>query len=434
MKNIHPLLAAWLVAMSATCLALVAFLSLLVLGTSSACAQTETTVTSFAMPKVQLMGEKTISGRKVLRYEHESHSDWAYPIPQRDYFNVLPSVQATKKVPLRVILHGAGKSGDKATVSGLINKEKEMHFYGGEEFCVLYLDCLDNKKTDWWWGYHLAKNSGNTYKTELTPTEKRLLATIEWVVKKYDIDRNRIYLSGVSMGGSGSLGLGLCRGDIFAAINVAVPAGVQHMLLRMQNTTYPDPPPVVNYSSHIDKWSKDQEEFLDYAKKHKLLYIYKWGLFGHTTQVRKTDSVVNEFPWLEIVKNAAYPVFFGATTNQTYPGFGKKNIPDQQGQINGYFRWKNLEDSSDDFRMELRLVTKKELEKSLETPATTTVDVTLRRLQRFKVNQKSKFKWSMVRGKEVLQIGEVHPDKQGLITIQGLVIESKPATLVIKRN
>jgi len=387
---------------------------------------------SFGMPKVELANEKIVSGRKVTRYEHQSLSDWGYLKPQRDYFNVLPPAKRLKNVPLRVILHGAGKSGDKAMISALKNKEKEMQLYGDDRFCVLYLDCRQNKITDWWWGYHLAKRSGDTYEERLTPTEKRLLSTIEWVVKEYDIDRNRIYLSGVSMGGSGSLGLGMCRGDIFAAINVAVPAGVQHMLLRMKNGTYPDPPPVVNYSCHIDGWSKDQGEFLNYATKHKLLFMYKWGLFGHTAMVRKTDSVVNEFPWLEIVKNAAYPVFVGATTDQVYPGFKNKDAPDQKGQINGYFRWNNLEDSSNSFKMELRLVTGKELKKPLATPAVSRADVTLRRLQHFIVNQALTYKWSMMRDKDILQTGEVRPDQQGLITIKALKIEAIPAVLVIR--
>lgn len=394
--------------------------------------QSRATETSFPMPKVELAQEKTIHGRKVLRYEHQNDENWDYSKPQRDYFNLVLPVKTTKNVPLRVILHSAGGSGDRAMIFGLTKNEAKMHYYADERFYVLYLDCRQNKKTDWWWGYHLAKRSSNTYKERLTPTEKRLLSTIEWVVKEYDIDRNRIYLSGVSMGGSGSLGLGLCRGDIFAAINVAVPAGIEHMLLRLNTTTYPDPPPIINFSSHIDKWSKGQEVFLAYTKKHKFLTIYKWGLFGHTADVCKTDSVVNEFPWLEIVKNKAYPIFIGATTDQTYPGFDNRESPDQQGQINGYFRWENLEDTSDQFSMALRLVTDKELKISIEPPTVSTTDISFRRLQRFTVNQASKYKWSMVRSKDILQTGEVHLDKQGVITIEKLRIYTKPATLIIK--
>ena len=53
-----------------------------------------------------------------------------------------------------------------------------------------------------------------------------------WVITRYNIDRNRVYLSGVSMGGCGALALGLPRGNVFAAILVDVPAGTEFAALR----------------------------------------------------------------------------------------------------------------------------------------------------------------------------------------------------------
>jgi hypothetical protein len=82
--------------------------------------------------------------------------------------------------------------------------------------------------------------------------------------------------------------------------------------------------------------------------------------------------------------------------------------------------------------MALRLVTDKELKISIEPPTVSTTDISFRRLQRFTVNQASKYKWSMVRSKNILQTGEVHLDKQGVITIEKLRIYTKPATLIIK--
>ncbi|MCF7957322.1 MAG: DUF1080 domain-containing protein [Phycisphaerae bacterium] len=52
---------------------------------------------SFGMGNVDLIEEKTIEGRKVLRYEHDSHPDWGYENNQRDYFNVVPAVDVKKK-------------------------------------------------------------------------------------------------------------------------------------------------------------------------------------------------------------------------------------------------------------------------------------------------------------------------------------------------
>ena len=50
------------------------------------------------------------------------------------------------------------------------------------------------------------------FRQQLCSVEKRVLSTVEWVVAKFGIDRNRVYLNGISMGGSGSLGIGMIRG------------------------------------------------------------------------------------------------------------------------------------------------------------------------------------------------------------------------------
>lgn len=49
--------------------------------------------------------------------------------------------------------------------------------------------------------------------------------TVEWVKANYPVDPDRVYLSGVSMGGCGALGIGMPRGDVFSAVCVWVPAG-----------------------------------------------------------------------------------------------------------------------------------------------------------------------------------------------------------------
>ena len=389
---------------------------------------------SFGMGKVELADEKTVDGRTVLRYEHDSHPDWGYAEPQRDYFNVVPASNVKGSAPLRVILHGAGASGDMALERGFEAKEKRMHFYGSDDFTLLYLDCRKNKSTDWWWGYHTIERSGDTYKYALTPTEKRVLSTIEWVVQTYDIDRNRIYLSGVSMGGSGSLGIGMCRGDLFAAINVLVPAGVEHMFYRLQDRTFPEPPPVINFSSYIDRWSKGQEDFLSFMERNKYLTIYHWSQFPHTNIATETDSVVLDFPWLDIVNNQAYPAFTNATKNQKYPGFKNTQSGDQKGQINAFFRWKNITDRPEAFEMELRLVSKDELKHVVDIPRESTTDITLRRLQRFRIREGVNYTWRMIRDGNVLQSGPVTCDDKGIITIRGVTVSGNPAVLTIEEN
>jgi poly(3-hydroxybutyrate) depolymerase len=386
-----------------------------------------------ALPVPEIVSKQTIDGRRVIRYEHKSNKQWGYNKTQKDYFYVVPAKSKIKNAPLRVVLHSAGHSGDKVLADAFKHHDW-FHYYGSEDYHILYLDCRKNKITDWWWGYHEIRRHPDLYKNKLSPTEARVLSTVEWVIQKYHADRNRVYLSGISMGGSGSLGIGLCRGDIFAAISVAVPAGVEHMEFRMANGKHQDPPPLFNISSHTDKWARGQERLLAYCEKNKYPIVFAWGQFGHRSDVSVANSAVHKFPWLSIRKNEAYPVFTGSSTDDRYPGFLNKEAPDQKGQINGYFRWKNIEDTKNMFVMELRLIKSEELGNAIKPPRRATTDVTMRRLQQFRVTPGAKLEWNMVRAGKVLQSGKVLADANGIVTVPDVTVTDSPSQLKIETD
>ena len=116
------------------------------------------------------------------------------------------------------------------------------------------------------------------------------------------------------------------------------------------------------------------------------LFLY-WGPFGHANnhaQIMKVNDLINSFDWLSVKKNEAYPVFTNASTNDPLPW------PDQladkkPGQINAFFRWKNLRDTPDAIEMSLFLVKPSELKTTFTIPAEATADVSLRRLQKLQV-------------------------------------------------
>lgn len=383
-------------------------------------------------PGVQIAKETTLDGRQAVRYEHDSLIGWKYAKPQKDYFYlVYPKSPAKEKVPLHVVLHSAGGSGESELPGGFKN-HKLIQAYTDESSYGLYLDCGGNRATDWWWGQQTIRATPDTYKNELAPTEKRVLATVAWAIKTFNIDSNRVYLSGISMGGSGTLGIGLCHGDIFAAISVAVPAGVEHALLRMSNGKHADPPPLFDFSSQNDNWSKRQEELLAYCQTQHYAMAFAWGAFGHRADVSMFNAAVYESPWLSIRKDEAYPVFTNASTDNAYPGFQNLTAPDQAGQINGYFRWKNVTDSPEKFAVELRLVRKNELNTPLEIPPMATADVTLRRLQRFQTNPGKTYRWRMVSEGKLLESGTVKPDESGLLVIPKVKIIDVPGQLEIE--
>jgi dienelactone hydrolase len=396
-------------------------------------------VCALEAPKMELVSETTENGRKVIRYEHDTLAEWNYEGPQRDYFYLVPPTKpSTGKVPLKVILHSAGRSAKTEMLVNL-NPQRPTYFqaYWEEDFYGLYLDCDTHKTLEHWWGHKRIATDAKSlekFKTELTPTEKRLFATLDWVMRTFPIDPDRVYLCGVSMGGSGSLGLGMPRGDLFAAINVLCPAYPRHGLYRSSNGKHPDPPPIFNFSSQDDPWAREEEQLIAHCQNNKYAMAFAWGPHGHTCFVDKFNASLVEFPWLTIRRNEAYPVFTSASIDNKYPGFKNLTAPDQNGQINAFFRWKNITDTPTQFAMELRLVKKEELLKpgDLECPVTSFADVSLRRLQKFKVTPGMPCKWQMIADGKVRQSGESKADSDGLLTIPKLTIEATPGQLKVE--
>tara|TARA_B100001146_G_scaffold223192_1_gene237302 strand:+ start:14 stop:736 length:723 start_codon:yes stop_codon:yes gene_type:complete len=240
------------------------------------------------------------------------------------------------------------------------------------------------------------------------------------------------------MGGSGTLGIGMRHGELFAAIKANVPAGIEHVSHRMgfppqalpQNVKLPDPPVVINYSAQNDGWSAGHDLFAKAMNDRSYSLFFYWGPFGHANnhaRISKVNDLINSFDWLEVRKNRAYPVFTNASTNNKLPW------PDDvrnkgSGQINAFFRWKNLDDKSDQFQISLFLVTEKQLETAFEIPASSMADVSLRRIQNLRIKPGETFKWSFGKAKGV---GVASAD--GLVTIPGLKITARPTTLEISR-
>ncbi len=377
-------------------------------------------------------------GRKHTEYEVECLKEWGYPEGSgKSPFVVSSPEKGPEHPPLLVYLHAAGGKAD-----GNIRN-------AGPEFVVLMPDCHGPMGPDGWWGWFWAKKDPATFAHKYSPPEERVLATIEWTIRKYNVDRNRVYMWGHSMGGSGTLGLGMARGDIFAAIWVGVPANVDHLWSRMglpdmkkpdaadyrsrvSAVGLPDPPPVVNFSSPVDGWALAQEDFLKVAQDGRLPLIFCWAPFGHTQDYSTANPAVLEFPWKELRRNEAYPVFTHASTDAHYPGYMVKNKPDQAGQINGYFRWKALADTPAKLQMELRLVDPKELKKPVEAPETSTVDVTPRRLQQFKPVVGKPCAWTLAEGGKTVASGKAAPDEIGLLTVPQLALTKSPRVLTIE--
>jgi hypothetical protein len=240
------------------------------------------------------------------------------------------------------------------------------------------------------------------------------------------------------MGGSGTLGIGLRNGDLFAAIKANVPAGIEHASQRMYfppqavaaGLKLPDPPVAVDYSAQNDGWSFGHERFVQAMNDRKYALYFYWGPFGHANNsavILKVNDLIDSFDWLRVKKNEAYPVFTNATGNSPLP-WPDRLKEKAAGQVNAFFRWKNLGDAADKCEMSLFLTTADDLKTTFAIPAEAGADVSVRRIQNLHGKPGEALQWTFGAAK-----GEVKVDADGLVTIPGLKITAKPETLTLRR-
>ena len=385
------------------------------------------------------LNNPTASGRKLEIFQHGVKPEWGYKVPQRDTFVVIHPRQSGKQAKLYVVLHSAGHDVISCVQCTRTVGNHDI-YHSPDDFYALYLDCRANRG-DWWWGgmhrrdARLKKmNSGS----DPAPVEKRSIDTVKWVIEKYSIDKNRVYLCGNSMGGSGTLGIGMRYGDIFAAIKANVPAGIEHVSHRMsfppqpapKDAGFPDPPVVIDYSAQNDGWSAGHDLFAGAMNERRYALFFYWGPFGHAnnhSRISKVNDLINSFDWLEVRKNESYPVFTNSSTNDKLPWPGDvKNKA--SGQINAFFRWKNLNDTADKLEISLFLLTPQLLETTFDIPGSSTADVSLRRIQNLQIKPGETFKWSFGKAK-----GEGRAGEDGLLSIAGLKITARATTLALSR-
>jgi hypothetical protein len=423
---------------------------------------------------------KSLDGRTIERYIHgrreswgyaaTAHDEWSYPAPQEtgaaqqnhNSFYVVAPKHPRENAPLYVVLHSANRTAYDYLGFALLDRKIDEEddpstamtnvpdgFYG------LYL----NSTNDEWWGWSQARQSTTRQVNIPPPAELRVLDTVEWVVRHCKIDRNRIYLSGVSMGGNGALGIGMPHGDIFAALRVTVPAGTgfaayrlggiapspavdapsaerQAWIRRASGEGMPDPPVVVDFSSPLDAWSMTQPALVQAAQAGHLPLILSWGPFGHTifsSRIAKSPlcEIALEYPWLEIHRNEAYPVFTHASSDQRSPWLNAPADFDDDGQTNAYFRWKNEQDMPSRFTMQLWIVHPAVKNSPAAMPDTATTDVTLRRLQKFKVKPGGSYTWQVIQGGHLVRSGRVQPDVANLLTITDVLISPTPLEITL---
>lgn len=118
-----------------------------------------------------------------------------------------------KKWPLLVFLHGAGERGEDLEKVKVHGPPKLADAGWDQPFIVVSPQC---PKDEWW-----------TWKTET------LAGLIDSVIETHRVDEDRVYLTGLSMGGYGSWALASRFPEKFAAVAPICGGGAPFMVRRM---------------------------------------------------------------------------------------------------------------------------------------------------------------------------------------------------------
>jgi poly(3-hydroxybutyrate) depolymerase len=419
-------------------------------------------------------------GRVIERYTHGPRETWGYPAGasgEWDYppaqetgpaqqnhnsFYLVAPKNPRENAPLCVMLHSANRTAYDYLGFACLERKTE----GGDQpatamtnppddFYALFLNSTNAE----WWGWSQTRENRMKGVNAPPPAELRVLDTIEWAVNRCKIDRNRIYLCGVSMGGCGTLGIGMPHGEIFAAVRATVPAGTGYEAYRMGGIAplpamdapqaerdawlkrasaagLPDPPVIVDFSSPQDGWSTTQPALVNAAQAGRLPLVLGWGPFGHPTFsyiIAKYPlcQIALAYPWLDIRKNEAYPVFTRASTDQRCPWLNAPADYDGSGQMNAWFRWKNKEDEPSSFAMQL-WIAHPAVKDPPGMPDTAKADLTLRRLQHFEVKAGRSYAWQTTREGHAISSGRITVGDNGLLTIPQVGMSTVAADLSVK--
>jgi hypothetical protein len=321
---------------------------------------------------------------------------------------------------------------------------------------------LNHTMETFWFGYRCVPQWADHPEERAYPfTENRMLWIIGWAVKKYDVDPNRIYAGGGSMGAWGSSTFAFRHPEIFAAVYPDRPRTRQAGLPKIAPApfwTRPAPAPkAVMMDDGRTPYLERQDMVRFAAEHHEDLPAFIWccgrndGFASFKEQVDMVRALTASHHGFAFVWNdgghgggpglGRLNRYYGPekfARDRSYPAFGNSSLNDDlgsgelgadkklkdgalEGGINLGFVWKDVVD--EDGRWSVGLAN--DLAK-----AEMTVDVTPRRCQRFRPKPGEKLRWTSSAG----GAGEVTADQWGLVTVEKVrIAPGAETTLTIAR-
>lgn len=157
-----------------------------------ACIMMFSVVASLTLMASTSQGEPLVPGQQAVKFEKDVRVTFKYLL----YLPPDYGKDANQKWPLMLFLHGAGERGDdleKVKKHGppkLVSEGKTF------PFIIVSPQCPAD---DWW-------------------SSDELVVLLDDIEARYPVDKDRVYVTGISMGGFGTWSLGLEHQDRFAAI------------------------------------------------------------------------------------------------------------------------------------------------------------------------------------------------------------------------
>ncbi len=319
------------------------------------------------------------------------------------------------------------------------------------------------------WGTDRPEESGRV----VDYVSRRVLWTLDWAEKHYPIDPDRVSLRGGSMGGIGSLVIGLLHPERFAAIHAhipplrmssrAAPGGFLAMMMPIvpadfvrQLEASNELPYLLITAGRTDQivgWP-DKLEFAQALREEKRAFTLHWDLRNHDGTFSAEPPANLSGPAVRWGRNPGWPEMSVVTFSrkQSFPAFdafsldndpGTVNFatrPNQRpawdtpgagdfvGSFNGALDWDRdtIVDRPDRWEITLRL-------QSFAPAERATVNVTPRRLQQLRPQSGDAFLYEWRHG-DVVRNGKTIADADGLVTIHGVPVTRDGVRLTLQRR
>lgn len=322
----------------------------------------------------------------------KDNSPGQWPNNSHEYYGSFFSISylksdenSTEKLPVIISLHSISGGGN----GGYYALTPKKGFYR--------IFVCDHRKR-WWEG----------------KTAARINSQIDFLINnsRYNIDKNRVYLEGVCMGGHGAIYHALQYPEKYASIYAQVPNINPEQLESIKNGK--DFPPILSYfgfkdgtNSNYNFGKKGHTPFLKTMQENKFGVWANWLDEGHNVPKDMTPEKSLAGGYIRFKKNEVVPIFINTSTDENCGQKGEINIS-TSGQVNQKIDWSSslhmldLPDSAIIDNPEELTVTFKSL-------SDCTTDLSFRRIQNFRCEpgKKVEYKNIDVASGKILQSGEL---------------------------